>query len=56
MPPTCTPNERKFLDRIKEIGAWIDPEDTSTFGEIDLPNGYIELMDFPDINLKELVE
>lgn len=22
MPPTCTPNERKFMDEIREKGEW----------------------------------
>jgi len=56
MPPVCTPNERAFLDEIKEKGKWdrrgVKPE----WGGIELPDGYIPQSDFTKCNLSELVE
>lgn len=53
MPPTCTKNERKFLDEIREKGGFLKYSDGQEV--IDLPNSVINQKDF-DSNLPELVE
>jgi hypothetical protein len=53
MPPTCTPNERKFLDEIKEkskyikghINEWVEIGYNSSFNQDDF-----------EVHLKELVK
>ena len=54
MPPTCTTNERKFLDRVREIGKW----ETFMKGTGIKLNKDSKIMqrDFTELNLKELVE
>lgn len=57
MPPTCTPNERKFLDEINMLGEFIesldmDTEDGIYFGH---SSSFLSQSDF-DANLSELVE
>ena len=48
--PTCTPNERKFLDRIRQI-AFVDDN-----GHLRIPRlSEYETNHFPDVNLSELV-
>jgi hypothetical protein len=56
MPPTCTPNERKFLDRVREIGELVDYGDENLTDVIIFPTGKLDCIDFPGVNLKELVE
>ena len=50
---TCTPNERKFLDRVRELFRHVDSS-----GEIATFDGQsvLKFIDFPGINLKELVQ
>jgi len=58
MPPTCTPNQRKFLDIIERDGM-LDGDDN-----LRIPDAFneswgateINAKDFPDVNLSELVE
>jgi hypothetical protein len=56
MPPTCTENERKFLDWLcvfECTGLSGDNEDALYIA----PGGsMMHSKDFPDVNLKELVE
>jgi hypothetical protein len=56
MPPTCTETERKFLDRVREdfcaINDTIQSIGAGASGEIYC----LYQSDFPDIDLKELVE
>lgn len=53
MPPTCSPNERKFLDRIKEIG-YVSVSGLNLENETML--AILNKAMFPDVNLSELVE
>jgi hypothetical protein len=65
MPPTCSPTERKFLDRVREIGEWVESSEQGDNCEevensciviVGKDDDYIlEPHDFPGINLKELV-
>ena len=58
--PTCTANERKFLDEIREKGAWVEYEysdESEIFiaQEIQLGHSTICAEDFYLANLQELV-
>jgi len=54
MPPTCTPNERKFLNRLNKDFYYNEVENgiTNKGNEYDI----LYQDTFPDINLKELVD
>jgi hypothetical protein len=56
MPPVCSKTERKFLDRIKQVGELVDYEDMGLSNEILFRLGKLDGADFPDINLQELVK
>ena len=55
MPPTCTPTERKFLDRVREIGILVNSTREKSKVTILLEASRVYDEDFPDIDLKELV-
>jgi hypothetical protein len=61
MPPTCTENERKFLDRVREGNLYTSESKDSVvksfivFGNPENECSIIMQSDFPGINLKELV-
>ena len=53
--PTCTPNERKFLDRVKEIGE-LSPKGNILFPDVkDHGKPYIHRDLFKGINLSEIL-
>lgn len=59
MPPTCKPNERKFLDEIRSKGRFVKNDDLKLACiEIRCENGnvFLHQSDFPKSNLSELVE
>lgn len=60
MPPTCTPNERKFLDEIKERGKLIDSMGCLVIQKLNPDSheqtGFLFQSDFTKSNLSELVE
>ena len=56
MPPTCTPNERKFLDEVKEKGEYEQNGSFYFYGKINMGHdGYINQAGF-NANLPELLE
>jgi hypothetical protein len=55
MPPTCTANERKFLDRVRETYKY-SPGGRSIYRvNVGYDPTILYPQDFPDIDLKELV-
>lgn len=52
----CTENERKFLDRIKEIGQYNPPGTFYNPPNLCIGSSYCEEIDFPGIDLQNLVE
>jgi hypothetical protein len=56
MPPTCTLNERKFLDEIKIRGYLNDFQDLIISEPKDYAFSALRKKDFLDIDFKELVE
>ncbi len=55
MPPVCTPNDRKFLDEIREKAKLIRPNVYAIFPEPLKIRSVIFAKDF-EANLSELVE
>jgi hypothetical protein len=55
MPPVCTPNERKFLDEVKEKAKLIRPNVYVIYREPHKIGSVIFAKDF-EANLSELVE
>jgi hypothetical protein len=55
MPPVCTPNDRKFLDEIREKAKLIRPNVYAIFPEPLKLRSVIFAKDF-EANLSELVE
>lgn len=53
MPPTCTPNERAFLDEIREKGNY---RESMGGGVINFNRSLLHQDDFAKCNLQELVE
>lgn len=58
MPPTCTKNERKFLDWIREKlrYEYEEHKDGSVTNMICNGSSMLQQEHFPDVNLAELVE
>ena len=62
MPPTCTLNERKFLDKIKKDGEYDDDFGIQTINIYDEESNHDDMMCtfnsvvFSDMNLKDLIQ